>query len=148
MLGLHGRGKHTLNTGVAPSAPPCSFCRHSQRIAECACGIRVGGCVGGQHRLSSTALRFSVTHNFFTYRRHLKPVNFEVRFEHEGNATVASADQRLPAPAPGGGELLPFATITVAPQSNVGPRMLTADVDSKPPKGVCLTTSFGISRSQ
>jgi hypothetical protein len=87
MLGLHGRGKQTLNTGVAPSAPPCSFCRHSQKIAECACKIRVGGCVGGQHRLSSTAFRFSGTHNFFTNRRHLEPVNFEVRFDHEGNMT-------------------------------------------------------------
>ena len=66
----------------------------------------------------------------------------------QGSLQSTSPDQRLPAPAPGGGELLPFATITVAPQSNVGPRMLTADVDSKPPKGVCLTTPFGISRSQ
>ena len=93
---------------------------------------------------SSTAFRFSGTHKFFTNRRHLEPVNFEVRFDHEGNVTVASADQRLPAP--GGGELLPLASITVAPQSNVGPRVLTADVDSKPPKGVCLTATLGSSR--
>ena len=40
---------------------------------------------------SATIFRFSGTHEFFTSKRNVKPVHFEVRIDHEGNVTVAGA---------------------------------------------------------
>ena len=45
---------------------------------------------------SATIFRFSGTHEFFTTKRNVMPVHFEVRIDHEGNVIVADAAGSLP----------------------------------------------------